>query len=127
MESSSKSERNHHDFREEARNQEAAIHDKAGDQQDTVNYQDENNAINEGGLETATLYTTKDAKDSDQEDNDLEHQETDNIQDSKRVYPPGLTKDKKRAIRKRAQTISIERKEKCILREITRLVCQRST
>ena len=89
------------------------MNDDAEDQQD--------DAIDEE--ETAALYTAEDAKDHHQEDDDVEQLETDNILDyaieykMKGAYPPGLTKDKKRAVRKRAQTICIEEGEMYILRK----------
>ena len=66
-----------------------------------------------------------DAKDHQQDDadSDIERQETDNILEHaieylmKGAYPPGLTKDKKRAVRKRAQTISVEEGEVYIKRK----------
>ena len=39
------------------------------------------------------------------------------------TYPPGLTKDKKRAVRKRAQTIVVEKGE-VFLKKISGKVCQ---
>ena len=112
--------------------QEAAMNDDAEDQQDAENHQDD--AIHEEGPETATLYSAEDAKDHHQDD-DVEQLETDNILDyaieykMKGAYPPGVTKDKKRAVRKRAQTICIEEGELYILRKKNKVcpICLRST
>ena len=79
----------------------------------------------------------KDAKDHYQEDEeDVEQLETENVLDyaieykMKGAYPPGLTKDKKRAVRKRAQTICIEEGEVYIWRKKNKVcnnVCPWST
>ena len=136
MESSSKQEKNHDDYGEDLY-QEDAMNDDAQDHQDAENHQDD--AIDEGRTGTAASHTAEDAKDHHQEDDNVEQLETDNILDyaieykMKGAYPPGLTKDKKRAVRKRAQTICIEEGEVYILRKKNKvcnnvcLVCLRST
>ena len=64
--------------------------------------------------------TTKDQdeeKDGEQREIDEEHQEADNILEHAieycmtGSYPPGLTKDKKRAVRKRAKAVTVENGE----------------
>ena len=121
MESSSKQEKNHHDYGEEDLYQEDAMNDDAQDHQDAENHQDD--AIDEGGPGTAASHTAEDAKDHHQEDDNVEQLGTNNVLDyaieykMKGAYPPGLTKDKKRAVRKRAQTICIEEGEVYILRK----------
>ena len=135
MESSNKQEKNYDDYGEEDLYQEDATNDDTQDHQDAEHHQDD--AIEEGGTETAASHTAKDAKDHYQEDEeDVEQLETENVLDyaieykMKGAYPPGLTKDKKRAVRKRAQTICIEEGEVYIWRKKNKVcnnVCPWST
>ena len=142
---SSKQGRNRQDFKEEARYQEAAIYDDAKDhhQQDNAkeHHQEEDDANvhhQEEEEDDANVHhqDEEDAKDHHQEEDaakdhhrqedahsDIERQETDNILEHaieyliEGAYPLGLTKDKKRAVRKKAQTISIEEGEVYIKRK----------
>ena len=70
-----------------------------------------------GGEPKTTAYTDEDRhQEGHHEAAEDEHQEpeTDNVLDyaieyrMRGSYPPGLSKDKKRAVRKRAQAISVE-------------------
>ena len=104
--------------------QEAAIYDDAKDhhQQDNAkeHHQEEDDANVHHQEEE------DDAKDHHRQEDphsDIECQETDNILEHtieyliEGAYPLGLTKDKKRAVRKKAQTISIEKGEVYIKRK----------
>ena len=123
MEASSKSARRRHDSREEDRNIEAPVHDEDDDHHLLYNAM-----YGEGGPKTAA-YTDEerhqeegDNETADDEQQEVE-QETDNILDyaieyrMRGSYPPGLMKDKKRAVRKRAQVISVEEGEVYIQRK----------
>lgn len=134
MESSNKQEKNYDDYGEEDLYQEEATNDDTQDHQDAEHHQDD--TIDERGTETAASHTAEDAKNHYQEDDGVEQLETENVLDyaieykMKGAYPAGLTKDKKRAVRKRAQTICIEEGEVYIWRKKNKVcnnVCLWST
>ena len=127
MDSRIKPERNRQDSGEEA-----AIYDAKDHRQEEDNAehhrQEEDNAEDHRQEEDDTKDHRQEEDDTkdhqrDDTDSDTERQETDNILEHaieysmKGAYPPRLTKDKKRAVRKRAQTISVEEGEVYIKRK----------
>ena len=119
MDSRIEPERNRQDSREEA-----AIYDDAKDhRQEEDDPKDHRQAADDAKDHRQEEDDAKDHHQQDDTDSDIERQETDNILEHaieylmKGAYPPGLTKDKKRAVRKRAQTISVEEGEVYIKRK----------
>lgn len=107
METSSKSARR----RRNSRDIEAAVHDEAKDHHHPYD------AIQGEGAPNTNTYTHKNChhEEGDNETAEDEHKlDADNILNyvieyrMRGGYPPGLTKDKKRAVRKRAQAISVK-------------------
>ena len=105
METSSKPARRHYDSSEEDQNIKAAVHDEDKDHHHHCLY---DNAMDRGGLKTT--HTDEERHQEDNETADDEHQEveleTDNTLDYtieyslRGGYPTGLTKYKKKKVRK---------------------------